>query len=186
MTARTCCWLIALLFAAGIVSQCVADAPAKTTHPTTSPAASVSVPSAPKPDSPAAVSGQGPQRPSDLDPTAKAADDDRKAQIKAIDEKIKLIRDQFKSQADPLQAQLKALRDKLDADLKPLQEQRKALVEQGESPALVALNEEETSQLASLAEREKAEIEKLKQNYDDQKKTIEQEFQNRRQALRKK
>ena len=120
------------------------------------------------------------------DPAAQATNEDRKAQIKAIDEKIAALHGQFKAQADPLQAQLKALRDKLEADLKPLEEQRKALVEQGESPERIALDQEEARQLASLADREKAEIEKLKQHFDDQRKEIKEDFQKRRQELVKK
>jgi len=115
--------------------------------------------------------------------TPVAADEGRRAQIRDLDAKIKSLRDDFKAQADPLQTQLKALREKLEADLKPLQDQRKMLVEQGESPGLIALDQDEASQLASLADQEKAEIEKVRQRYEDQKKQLQADFQKRRQEL---
>jgi hypothetical protein len=171
---RTQAWLIALLVASGVLGLRDADPAAQTSGPTPSAA------------SPIGVSDRGTRRHPVTDPATTGADEGRKAQIHAIDQKIKSLRDQFKAQADPLQAQMKALRDKLDADLEPLEDQRKALVEQGESPALIALNQEEASQLASLADREKAEIEKLKQSYDVQRKEIKLEFQKRHQEVAKK
>ena len=184
--ARTHGWLVALLVASGILGLQAADSAAQTANPRPSPGAPTLGRSAPGHATPVGVSDRGPQDQPVMDPAARAAAQDRKAQIKAIDEKIKSLRDQFKAQADPLQAQLKTLRDKLDTDLKPLEDQRKALIEQGESPALIALNQEEASRLASLADREKAEIEKLKQGFDDQRKEIQQDFQKRRQELGKK
>src|SRR5439155_4608376 len=141
-------WLVAFLVASGIVGLRAAQPAAQTRKP-----------------APTIVSDRGALRQPAADPAVRTVDDGRRAQIKAIDEQIRSLRDQFKAQAEPLQAQLKALKDKLDADLEPLEKQRKTLVEQGESPALIALNQEEASQLSSLADREKDEIEKLKQRY---------------------
>jgi hypothetical protein len=169
--ARVNGWLIALLFTAGMLTLRASESSAQ---------------AAPKPVSPTTIVNPGPHHEPATNPAGQTAEADRKAQIKAIDEKIKSLRDEFKSQADPLQSQLKSLRDKLDADLKPLEDQRKALVEQGESPELIALNQEEADQLTALAEKEKVEIEKLKQSYEGQKKDILANFQNRRQALKKK
>jgi len=114
---------------------------------------------------------------------AKPADDPRRMLIKALDEQIRSLREQFKSQTAPLEAQIKALREKFDADLKSLEAQRAALVEQGESPGLKDLNEEEAAQLAALADRERAEIEKIHQRYNEERKTIRQTFQQRRHGL---
>src|SRR5467141_202766 len=116
-------------------------------------------------------------------PAAKSADTPERAQIRALDEKIRSLREQFKSQTEPLEAQLKTLRDKFEVDLKALQAQRDVLVDQGESPGLKALNDEEAAQLAALAEREKAEIEKVRDRYAEERKGIQQTFQRRRHDL---
>jgi len=112
-----------------------------------------------------------------------SSSDPRQAQIKEIDEKIKALREQYQSQAGPLEAQVKTLREKFDTDLSALQAQRKELVEEGESPALKALMDEEAAKLASLADREKDEIEKVRQRYADERKDIQQSFQQRRHEL---
>src|SRR3989442_550239 len=79
---------------------------------------------------------------------AKPVDDPRRTQIKTLEEQIRLLREQYKSQTAPLEAQIKSLRDKFEADVKSLEAQRAALVDQGESPGLKALNDEEATQLA--------------------------------------
>jgi Skp family chaperone for outer membrane proteins len=116
-------------------------------------------------------------------PAEQKMDADRKAEIKAIDEKIKTLRDDFKSQTEPLESQIKALRDKFDADLKSLQQQKQGLVEEGESTQMRALDEEEASQLSALSDREKAEIDKLRQSYDTQREQLRQSFAQRRKDL---
>lgn len=116
-------------------------------------------------------------------PANSQADADRKAQIQAIDEKIKTLRTDFKSQTDPLEAQLKQLRDQFDTNLKELQQQRDELVMQGESPALRDLNSDETAQLQALSDKEKADIDKLRQSYDQQRQQLRQSFAERRKEL---
>jgi septal ring factor EnvC (AmiA/AmiB activator) len=116
-------------------------------------------------------------------PASNPAGEARRAEIKALDEKIKSLREQFKSQADPLEAQVKALRERFESDLKPLQDQRTQLIEEGESPDLRSLNEQEISQIADLDAKEKAEIEKVRQSYDEQKKQLRESFQQKRHDL---
>jgi Skp family chaperone for outer membrane proteins len=116
-------------------------------------------------------------------PAEQKMDADRKAEIKAIDEKIKTLRDDFKSQTEPLESQIKALRDKFDADLKSLQQQKQGLVEEGESTQMKALDEEEAGQLSALSDKEKAEIDKLRQSYDTQREQLRQSFAQRRKEL---
>jgi len=185
-TARRRSSLVMISVVSCVVGLSVAGSMARAENRALMPSATTAVSPTPRPTVPVEGSGSEKQRRPVTDPAARAADENRKAEIKAIDEKIAALRDQFKAQADPLQAQVKALRDKLDADLKPLEEQKKALVEQGESPDLIALNEEESRQLAALADREKTEIEKLKQRFDDERRQIKDDFQKRRRELGKK
>ena len=56
-------------------------------------------------------------------------------------------------------------------------------VQDGESPGLKALHEEEASQLAALDSQERAEIEKVRQRYSEERKRIQQAFQQRRHSL---
>src|SRR6266850_7850620 len=98
--ARTHGWLIAILLAAGTLGLRAPDLAAQPANPTPSPAVSSPKGSEPRTVSAGGVSERGPRREGDVNPLVKAADDGRKAQIKAIDEKIKSLRDQFKAQAD--------------------------------------------------------------------------------------
>jgi Skp family chaperone for outer membrane proteins len=111
--------------------------------------------------------------------------DPNAAQIKSLEDQIKSLRDQTKAQIAPLEAQIQSLRDKLDTDIKPLQAQLETLRQQGQSPAVKALDDEETAKLAALADREKDEIQKVRDRYTDERKQIQQEFQHRRQELTK-
>lgn len=113
---------------------------------------------------------------------AKAAEpmDPRRGQIKQLDEQIKSLRGELHAQVDPLEAQIKALRDKFDPQIKGLEEQKKTLVEQGKSPSMREIDEQESSELATLAQQEKEEVDKLKQHFADQRKEIQAKYDARR------
>jgi hypothetical protein len=116
-------------------------------------------------------------------PASNPVDEQRRAEIKAIDEKIKGLREQMKSEVDPLDAQIKAVRARYDAEIKPLQDQREQLIEEGESPELKALNEDEKTQLAAVDTHEKEEMAKVRQQYDEQRKEIRATFSEKRHEL---
>ena len=116
-------------------------------------------------------------------PASNTADAERRGAIKELDDKIKALRETYKSQVDPLEAQVKSLREKFEADLKPLQDQRTQLVEEGQSPDLKSLNEQEAGQIADIDTREKADIDGVRKKYDDEKKQIRDSFAQKRHDL---
>src|SRR5947207_1073651 len=110
--------------------------------------ATIAIASPQRDPNPGSQRAHGPARPHEPAAATSGLTDELKAQLRALQDKLKAMREQFRGELDPLQAQIKTLRDKYEPQITQMQEQIKGIVEQGKSPEVQQLDREEDQELA--------------------------------------